>query len=398
MRRIVKTVVVLAALALACGLAVSEAKDDEPAAGAEKKPFGLDKVIHFGYFSNPGSNYQTFVKSDDWKSCKNRGCVSTRYITHQSFLRKNVDEAANVLMNLDFKGNPDPVLTIDEFGWDYDGGIDRHCMAILKAVHKKKPGLKIAIWQMRGPVAPKLAAVYRDTVELVFMETYYDLKNAWMIPFQLQTARLNGLLGKTVLGLGLGDENDGEHWTRTPEDLQQQLALIRFVAPESPGVTFFGGLKGKRTGCQITKKQFDRIVGGFMQIPTDGSGLKPELLKLGKTFTKHYDGPAIFCSNHLMMCYFHSGFDGGPWGTLHKPTVARVLMMNLGHKDAKGVKVSLKDLKDVAKELGSTTVDIPARSVVVALVPGCGGWMDSATLEVDAPGGKVFNFKRKSSK
>ena len=94
------------------------------------------------------------------------------------------------------------------------------------------------------------------------------------------------------------------------------------------------------------------------------------------------------------MCYFHSGFDGGDWGTLHQPVFARVLMMNLGYKDAKGVKVSLKDLKDVNKELGSTTVDIPARSVVVVLVPGCGGWPGSAALEVNAPGGEVFNFAR----
>jgi len=44
--------------------------------------------------------------------------------------------------------------------------------------------------------------------------------------------------------------------------------------------------------------------------------------------------------------------------------------------------------------LGSTTVDIPARSVVVVLVPGCGGWPGSAALEVNAPGGEVFNFAK----
>ena len=140
-----------------------------------------------------------------------------------------------------FRSNP--VITIDEFGWDYDGGIDRHTAAILKAVHQKKPGLKIAVWQMRGPVAPGLAAVYRDTVELVMMETYFDLKDAWMIPFQLQTARLNGLLGKTIIGLGIGKESPdlgGHPWTQTKEELDQQLRLIRFVAPESPGVAFFG--------------------------------------------------------------------------------------------------------------------------------------------------------------
>ena len=79
----------------------------------------------------------------------------------------SVDEAADVLLSLDFAGCPNPVISIDEFGWDYDGGIDRHSAAILKAVHERKPGLKIAVWQMRGPVAPALAAIYRDSVELV---------------------------------------------------------------------------------------------------------------------------------------------------------------------------------------------------------------------------------------
>ena len=49
------------------------------------------------------------------------------------------------------------MVTIDEFGWDYDGGIDQHTMDILNALHEKKPGLRLAVWQMRGPVAPKLA-------------------------------------------------------------------------------------------------------------------------------------------------------------------------------------------------------------------------------------------------
>ena len=396
MRRIVNAVVGLAAFALACSSAMLGAKADEQTAGAKKRPFGLEKVVHF-YMGYPELKCQTFVTSADWQSCKSRGCVSTLCITHQSFLHPptSVDEAANILIGLDYKGNPDPVLAIDEFGWDYDGGIDQHTMDILKAVHAKKPGLKIAVWQMRGPVAPKLAAVYRDTVELVMMETYYDLKNAWMIPFQLQTARLNGILDKTIIGLGLGTESDGSPWTRTPEELQQQLDLIRFVAPESPGVAFFGDCrKDEKSACQITKEQIDQMVGGFMQIPTNGSGLKLELKELGETFTKHYDGPAIFCSKQLTMCHFHSGFDGGDWGTLHQPLVARVLMMNLGYKEAKGVKLSMKDLKDANKELGSTTVNIPARSVVVALVPGCNGWPGSAVLDAAVPGGEVFNFPK----
>ena len=238
-----------------------------PGLGENKKPFGLDKVIAF-YGAPRDIASANFVLSGDWEYWKSRGGVASRGITHQQFLRKSVNEAAKVLANLDFQGSPSPVLTIDEFGWDYDGGIDRHSAAILNAVHEKKPELKIAVWQMRGPVAPGLAAVYRDTVELVLMETYFDLKDAWMIPFQLQTARLNGLLGKTIIGLGIGSESPnlgGHPWTQTKEELDQQLRLIRFVAPESPGVAFFGlDRLGK---WPLTGEQLDQLCGRFMQLP-----------------------------------------------------------------------------------------------------------------------------------
>ena len=126
---------------------------------------------------------------------------------------------------------------------------------------------------MRGPVAPKLAAVYRDTVEL---------NDPWMIAFQLQAARLNGLLERSVVALGLGKESDdkgGYRWTQTAEELEQQIRLIRFVAPESPGVAFFGKWKLKENDCPLTDKQLDDICGRFLEIPTDGHGLKPELLQ-----------------------------------------------------------------------------------------------------------------------
>jgi hypothetical protein len=362
------------------------------------KPFCLDRIIAF-YGAPKDMASADFVLSGDWKYWKSRGSVASRGITHQQFLRKSVDEASNVLVNFDFEGSPNPVITIDEFGWDYDGGIDRHSAAILMAVHKKKPGLKIAVWQMRGPVAPELAAIYRNTVELVMMETYFDLKDAWMIPFQLQTARLNGLLGKTIVGLGIGKESPdlgGHPWTQTKEELDQQIGLIRFVAPESPGVAFFG--LDRLGQCPLTKEQLDQICGRFLQIPTDGIGLKPELLALAKTFARRYQEPAVFCSCEFMLPYFHSGHDGGPWGSAFQPPVARVLMMNLGEKDAKGIKVALRSPGEGGGVWAEGPVDIPARSVAVDVLPilpgkSWHGWTGTEIMEVNAPGCEVFNFK-----
>ncbi len=100
---------------------------------------GLDKVIAF-YGAPKDIASAKFVLDANWKYWRGRGGVASRGIAHQQFLQKNVDEAAAVLTNLDLGNNPNPVVTIDEFGWDYDGGIDRHTAEILKAVHKKKPG------------------------------------------------------------------------------------------------------------------------------------------------------------------------------------------------------------------------------------------------------------------
>jgi len=362
------------------------------------KVLGLETVIAF-YAGSTNLQSQTFFRSEDWQYWKQRGGIASRGVVHMKFLGKNVDEASDVLANLDFGDNPNPVIDIDEFGWDYDGGIDSHTIAILKAVHQKRPELSIAVHQMRGPVAPKLAAVYRDAVSLVLLETYYDLNDAWIIPFQLQTARLNGLLERTVISIGLGKESEdkgGWMWTQTAEELEQQVRLIRFVAPESPGLGFFGRWKLRENNYPLNDQQLDDICGRFREFPSDGSGLRPELFELGKTFTKRYEKPAIFCSSAFVLPNFHTGHDGGSWGTPQKPPVARVLMMNLGYEDAKDVQVRLRDLRRNAGVWAEGPVDIPARSVVVALLPmkdeNFWGWDGTSVMEVDAPGCDVFSF------
>ena len=115
-----------------------------------KKVMGLEKVIAF-YGAYPELESQTFTRGGDWKYWQARGGIVSEGVVHYNFLRKNVDEAADVLVQMDFADNPNPVVNIDEFGWDYDGGIDQHTAAILQAVHEKRPDLKITVWQMRGP-------------------------------------------------------------------------------------------------------------------------------------------------------------------------------------------------------------------------------------------------------
>ena len=85
------------------------------------------------------------------------------------------------------------------------------------------------------------------------METYFDLNDAWMIPFQLQTARLNGLQEKTIVGLGIGKESPdlgGNPWTQTKEELDQQLrpwvARTRRVSRSACGIPAKAVESGRR--------------------------------------------------------------------------------------------------------------------------------------------------------
>jgi len=86
---------------------------------------------------------------------------------------------------------------------------------------------------------------------------------------------------------------------------------------------------------------------------------------------------------------------GGQWGESYEPPVARVLMMNLGDKSAEGMKVGLRDQKKGVWAAG--LVDVPARSVVVALLPilsgkGFWGWGGTSIMEVNALEYEVFSF------
>lgn len=377
-------------------------KDDKPA-DTETKVFGLDKVIAF-YGEPRDIESANFVLSDDWKFWKERGGVAAISRTWFPVLQNTIDKGSDVLVNLNYGDNPNPVVSIDEFGFDFDGQIDIKTAEILKATKKKKPELNIAIWQMRGPVAPRLAETYRELVDLVLLETYVNLDNSWIIAFQLQAARLNGLLEKSIIDLGLGQESPqlgGWAWIRTKEELEQQIRLIRFIAPESPGVAFFG--YGNLAKHPLTPKDIDEVCSRFLEVPADGTGLRPDLQELSKAFTKQYEKPAIFCSSLLAYPNYYPGHPGPEgewtdWGRLVRPMIFRALMMNLGKQDAKKIKVSLQNRGESGEIWAEGTLDIPARSVKVAELPVLPGkemreWVGSWIMSVEAPDCEVFVFR-----
>ena len=371
----------------------------------KRKPFGLETIIVFYGDYRKDVPSQNFVPSG---------------LTWYHLLKTTVDKGSDKIAN-----HTGPAFSIDEFGFDFGGGIDRRTGELLRAAKKKNPDVKIAVWQMRGPVGPELADAYRDTVELVMMESYASLDDPWVIPAQLMSARLNGLVDRTIIGLGLGAESEqwgGHYWTRSREELEQQVRLMRYVAPESPGVAFFGQeahyARGK-PGVTITLKDVEDVVSKFREYPTDGTGIKPEILAVAKQFTKRYKNPAIACSPSWVQPNYSAGKlgDGGEWiefgpgstfGPPKDPSIAfikpitfRAFIMNLGDKDAKNVRFRLKNPGPDGDVFADGIIDvISARSASVALMPLIQGktwtaWTGRWELLVDAPDCTVLNYNYK---
>ena len=389
-------------VAVACALvagALASANGEEKA-NVREKVLGLDTVIHIYGIGNMRS--ATLISSGDWKGLKARGVVAAGRDGH-GMLRMPVEQAA---AKRNFGDNPDPVITIDEFGFDYDGQIDQRTAVVLRALKEANPNLHLAVWQMRGPVAPKLAAAYRDVVDLVMMESYVSPENIWLVGAQLKAAELNGLGDKSIIGIGLGRcPRDHVNWARTKEEVEEQLRFIRLVAPDSPGVAFFGqpGAHFEKGVPEVplTLAETDELAGRFRQFPADGAGLRPELKELAEVFTRRYEKPAIVCSSIWIQPNFtvgHLGDDGKwtGWGQLAQPTSFRTPLLNLGEEDAKGVTVRVRNKGEDGKVWATGKVDIPARSVVVVSMAQHGqreGWISNWEIEVEAPGCDVIQFK-----
>lgn len=368
-------------------------------AGEKKKVLGLDQVIAF-YGAPQELQSPTFVLSSDWEYWRDRGGVAAVGKTWFDLLKNPVEKAVDVIVNLDYGGNPAPVVCVDEFGFDYDGQIDLKTAEVLGATKEKKTELHLTVWQMRGPVAPKLAAAYREIVDLILMETYVNPNDLWLIAAQAQAARLNGLLEKSIVGLGAGRcSRDNIDWAKTREEMEEQIRFIRLVAPESPGVGFFA-VAGNMKDQPITLKDIDEICGRFQDIPTDGTGLRPELIELHKTFSKRYRKPALVCSPSWVQPNFSPGHLGPDrewigWGELVKPCTFRVLMMNLGEEEAPDVIVRLRNPGEDGSVFAKGIVDLPAKSNAVAVLPACGQWKvwtGKWKMEVEAPGCEVLIF------
>jgi hypothetical protein len=299
-----------------------------------------------------------------------------------------IAKAVAALVSPAYGGNPKPVVMIDEFGFDYGGQMDEKSAQILRVAKRQKPELSLAVWEMRGPIPKVLAEAYQDAADLVMMEGYMGGVNQyWWVASQVWSARRFGILPKTIIVLGVGKGgNPGEDWAETKEELEQQIRFLRLIAPESPGVGFF-------SGTPELLAHADAVCARFADIPTDGSGLPADTLKLAQTFSGRHEKPTLVASPDFVEPNFTE--DGQGFG---QPTTMRAYLINLGDRDARDVKVRLRNPADKGGNVFAEGVVpiIPKGSEAIGILPVIAKWqvwVGQWDMEVDAPGCEVLIYR-----
>ena len=363
--------------------------------GAHTNVLGLDRVIAFTY--SPGKDFDPKQlrsvtlfgpsKPEDWQYWRARGVVMGVGHTWYDLLRSPIEKAVDNLVVQNYGGNPQPVVMIDEFGFDYGGRMDEKSAQILRQTKRRKPELALAVWEMRGPIPRVLAEAYRDVADLIMMESYVgDKKQYWFIASQVWSARRYGILPKTIVVLGVGKGgNPGENWAQTKEKLEQQIRFVRLIAPDSPGVGFYAG-------TAELLAQADALCAHFSDLPTDGSGLPADVLALAKTFSRRYDKPTLVVSPALVEPNYNEDGKG-----LVEPKTMRPYLINLGDQDAQNVKVRLRNPPDKGGNVFAEGVVplIPKRAEAIGVLPVTAewhAWVGEWDMEVEAPGCEVLAF------
>ena len=362
----------------------------------KKKVLGKENIIAFTYLGKKDPKVLeslTFLapaRAGDREYWRKRGVVPAIGQTWYDLLKSPVDRAVEILMNLNYGGDPNPVVCIDEFGFDYGGKTDQKSASILRITKQKKTNLDLAVWQMRGPISQVLADAYRDVVSLVLMEAYVsNMNDYWWIVTQVYVARMYKILEKSVVSLGIssGKPEDKNRWADTKEELEQQMRFVRLVAPESPGIGFFA------PSATLELLQFaDQLCERFFDFPTDGKGLPEEALRLHQFFSKRHKDATIVSSP--IWVEPNRGADDP--NILVQPRILRVFLLNIGSKSARNIKIRLRNPTDQG---GNVFADgelsfLPERFGVAAVL----AWTGDAkvwktwTLEIDAEGCEVYIY------
>ena len=202
-----------------------------------------DKPLHFIWYGNAAELDHATAGTDNPEHWKRVGgkrlhiCVKS-------------DDISGYHKILDSTDAPDG-LQYDELG----GNIEpEKYISVLRQLRKTHPQAFIALWHIGANLKPEIVEALKDgTIDLVMPERYHTF-NAPMeesLKKDINMLRRVGVLDKTIIGLGTHRNYAG---FGSAEDhaayLEKQIALIRKLAPESPGMAFFSaatlpGLKEK---------------------------------------------------------------------------------------------------------------------------------------------------------
>jgi hypothetical protein len=369
----------------------------QAARSAKNKVLGLKQVVAFTYTPTKDFDPKQLhavtlfgpVNAGDWKYWRARGVVPGVAHTWFDLLRSPVDKAADLLAAQDFGGNPQPLAMIDEFGFDYGGQMDEKSAQVLRAAKRRRPDVALAVWDMRGPMSQVLADAYRDTAELVMMESYVgSARRYWLLAAQAWSARRFGILAKTILVLGVGKGgNAGEEWAQSAAELEQQMRFVRMIAPESPGIGFY-------SGTPELLRAADALSPHYFHYPASGAGLPAEVRELANTFTRRYAKPTLVVSPSFV----EPNYTGDGQGNMVEPKTMRAYIINLGDRDAHDVKLRLRNPPNQGGNVFAEGVAplIPKRSEAIGIMPVKDlwrVWVGQWIVEVDAPGCEVLTYK-----
>jgi len=124
---------------------------------------------------------------------------------------------------------------------------------LLVRFHAEHPSVYVAVWSA-GIIDPALARAYKSSVNLVMIETYgpWGLHQFERFIVRLAEARLFGIVGKCIFGIGIDDAAPPDvlkswgRWSNDPRDLEAQVSWIARYASDMAGVGFFAAYASDR--------------------------------------------------------------------------------------------------------------------------------------------------------
>lgn len=140
-------------------------------------------------------------------------------------------------------------LSFDEFRSTHDQQRRAELIERFRQVKHQRPQVLIAAWIAPFVALSEQIAVARDAIDLLIPETYvgYVKTPPSRIEERISEAKTLGVSASTILGLWIGEKGTPPEvvmpWTAdhpgAEPDLDAQLATLRRLAPEMPGVALY---------------------------------------------------------------------------------------------------------------------------------------------------------------